>query len=161
MDLVSLTEQVREMLAELTISPATQAIPKLKKKVAGQYGYDPARSEKGTRADRTPKSGGGGDSTAAGVKHKDVKEPTRNHQKTVAKAPTSGKGEKPTCPGGKAPRMVFGKWRCAGQTSKGAKQAKSRIAAKRQQKGSKKAAPKSALGKLVHKARSALLSLFK
>lgn len=158
MDLRALTEEARELMELAT--PATIPLPKLKK-TTGHYGYDPDRSAVGTRADRAPKAASGGDKTAAGIKPKDISKThnPRDSQKTKA-TPAKG-GSKPSCPGGQAPRMVFGKWRCSAPTSKGAQKAKSRIATKRKKKTQKVQAPKGTIAKLVHKARSALVNLFK
>lgn len=125
---------------------------------------------------------GGG--TKAGVKHKDVREPEktndhtkaspkRDFQKTSVKgggdsktgsgktgAGKSSPGKPTSCPGGGQPRMVFGKWRCAGGGSPGAQKAKSRISTKRKQK-KLKPVKKGVLATLVHKARAAFKGMFK
>lgn len=171
MDLGALIAEAREVLDELTISPPLIPLASLKRKgnPAQHYGGTKVGEPKAATAAGRPSNVGkpGGDSTKAGVKPKELSKTfkKRDFQKTqatpAAKKP-SGSGDKPpSCPGGQAPRMVFGKWRCSAPTSKGAKQAKSRIAAKRQKKGQKKAAPKGTLAKLVHKARKALVGLFK
>lgn len=190
-DLSDLIEATEDLLAELARdgqSP-TIAIPKLKQPDhPGRYKPDKAKTGGDRPKNKKPKKDDDGEKTGAGVQHKDVGGtgntgthmrvpktavmPARDREKTNAlpadqkskKTKTSaGKGgEKPSCPGGQQPRMVFGKWRCSGASSKGSKQAKSRIATKRQKKGQKKGkAPKGVLAKLVHKARSALTSLFK
>jgi hypothetical protein len=172
MELVSITQALRE-LVEL-YAPPTIPIPKLKKAVpAGSHGYAKDTAVVKTGGARPSNVGSDGGGTKAGVAHKDVgtlsktytkpKPKGRDNTKTKTTAPakTPGKtGEKPSCPGGQEPRMVFGKWRCG--ASKGAAKAKSRIATKRKAKAkSKKKAPQGMLGKLVHKARAVLKSLFK
>jgi hypothetical protein len=165
MDLVGLTEELRE-LVEL-FSPPTIPIPKQKPGIhPGKYGYDPEPSDKGTKHSRPSNVGsGGGDGTQAGVKPKSVSDKTstkakaRDNTKTKELPASKGGGKPPSCPGGKEPRMVFGKWRCGAPRSKGAAKAQSRIATKRKQKAKK---PKvGGLAKLVNKARAALKGLFK
>lgn len=167
MELVDLTEALRE-LVEL-YAPPTIPIPKLKKAVpAGSHGYAKDTAVVKTGGARPSNVGADGGGTKAGVAHKDVGALSKTYSKpkgrdftktkaTPAKSPGKS-GEKPSCPGGKEPRMVFGKWRCG--ASKGASKAKSRIATKRKAKAKKTKAPKGMLGKLVHKARAVLKSLF-
>lgn len=161
MDLVGLTEELRE-LVEL-FSPPTIPIPKLKP--GYKHAYDTSTDAPGTKASR-PSNVGAGGGTQAGVKPKSLggdggtKARARDSQKTQATPKTSG-GKPPSCPGGKEPRMVFGKWRCGAPRSKGAAKAKSRIAAKRKQKAKKPKVKMGGLAKLVNKARAALKGLFK
>jgi hypothetical protein len=163
MDLIGLTEELRGLM-ELFAAP-TQPIPKLRKAIAGKYGYDPEPSV-GTKASRPSsmaRAKGDGDGTKAGVQHKDVpgdvSKTAKRGRNTKTQVTPPAKGEKPSCPGGQEPRMVFGKWRCGALRSKGAAKAKSRIAGKRKQKA--KTPKRGALAQLVHKARAALKGLFK
>lgn len=184
MDLGALITEAREVLDEL-VSPPLIPLASLKRKgpTSQHYGGTQGASTSAARPKNVSKATGGGDGTQAGVAPKslDKREPTvsktfqrdksaknkgpipkgAKRDREPTQALPKGKGEKPSCPGGQAPRMVFGKWRCSAPTSKGAQQAKSRIATKRKAKGQKKAAPKGALAKLVHKARKALVGLFK
>lgn len=166
LDLVALTEELRDLLErEVFTSPVTVPVPKLKKPLLPGQGYSKDQSVQKTGAARPSNVSSGGDGTKAGVRPKELsktfnKRDFQKTQSTPAVKPKAGSGsEKPSCPGGQQPRMVFGKWRCSGAASKGSKQAKSRIAQKRQKK--KASAPKGTLAKLVHKARAALTSLFK
>ncbi len=170
MDLLRLTEAAWGLLDEL--APHTIPIPKLKKAVDGEHGYKPDNSVVGTKGGRpsSVKPQDDGDKTGAGVKPKSIspsdtktgQRPSKTKTSTTKKkAPApSGAGTKPTsCPGGGAPRMVFGKWRCTGQSSSGSTKAKSRIATKRKA-GKKKPPPKGLIAKLVHKARAAFAGMF-
>lgn len=169
---MSLRELIAEAQAQLDELSPTIPLPKLKKPLHPGQGYTKDQSVQKTGGARpknvASKDDDGG--TKAGVKHKDVSKTyrPRDHEKTktgakgaakLAKNPAKS-GEKPTCPGGAQPRMVFGKWRCSGGGSKGASKAKSRIGTKRQSKGKKAPVKKGALAKLVHKARAAFKGLF-
>lgn len=175
MDLVALTEELRELLEyEFQKYSVTQPIPKLRKKSGSGQGYSdksgasPAKTN-ASRPSSLAKSGDDGDGTKAGVKHKDVpgtkaSAPRGRDSKTQATPGTKAKGgtgtKPPSCPGGQQPRMVFGKWRCAGGSG-GAQKAKARIATKRKQKPKKKQVQKGTLAKLIGKARDAFKGLFK
>lgn len=166
MDLGALIAEAREVLDELTASPPLIPLAALKRRGDPSRHYGGTKvhpPEAGTAAGRPSnvKKPGDGDGTKAGVKPQSLSKSglSKTYKKKTQATPAKG-GTKPSCPGGQQPRMVFGKWKCAAPGSKGAGQAKARIAKKRQAKV-KKAAPKGALGKLVHKARKALMSLFK
>ena len=165
MDLVGLTEELRE-LVELYAS-ATTSIPKLKPGYKNAYDTGDSKTSAGRPSNVGGGGGGDGGGTQAGVQPKSLdktntKAKARDNTKTKA-LPAKGKGggSKPSCPGGKEPRMVFGKWRCGSPRSKGAAKAQSRIATKRKQKAKKPKVKVGGLAKLVNKARAALKGLFK
>lgn len=158
-------------------SPALVPLASLKRKGDPSrfygHGKDPSAGTKasrpsamggdGTQAGVKPK-GVGGDGTQAGVKPKELTKtfasPAKRDREPTQSLPAAkkGGGEKPSCPGGGTPRMVFGKWRCTGGGSKGAEKGKSRLAAKRKARPKKPKLGK--MSKLVLKAKKMLAQWF-